>query len=257
MMDIKLKIKRFSPERGNYISEYHVETEGSSRVIDSLEQIARNADPTLAFRRSCIHGVCGSDAMRINGVEMLACKALFKDVATEDNQYTVDIEPLKHLPLSKDLLVNQQLMFDKYKKVQPYFIPAEKVEDACSNGVEKEYSQTPEQLELIDKASTCIACGACISACPVVEENPEFLGPMALVQAARFVYDSRDQGLSPRLEALNHPNGVWSCDNMFECTKVCPQGIPITKLINQMKRSIKKLEKQESNASSIPLFVEQ
>ncbi len=234
-MKVTIKIHRFDPKAviKTSISTYTVEVEETTRVIDALETIAKTQDRTLSFRRSCVHGVCGSDAMIINGKNTLACKTLFEQVATEENQHTVEIKPLQHLEIKKDVIVDQKPFIDRYKSVKPYFIPRK---DLPPVG---EFLQSPEERKLLDEASTCIACAACFSACPILDEkNPDFIGPMALVQAARFVDDTRDEGLEPRLDVLDKKDGVWACEGLFECTKACPRGIKITKLINLLKRKI-------------------
>jgi succinate dehydrogenase / fumarate reductase iron-sulfur subunit len=128
--------------------------------------------------------------------------------------------------------VDQAPFLQKMKAVNPYFMAKEPPLGTT------EYIQSPEQRAAIDDATKCIHCGCCYSACPVLDEKPGFLGPAALVQAARFVFDTRDKGVEARVEQLDHPDGVWGCENHFACTKVCPRGIKITKLINQTKRSI-------------------
>ncbi len=252
-MKTTIKIKRFDPKAQvkMYYSEYTVEVEDTTRVIDTLEMLARTEDTTLSFRRSCAHGVCGSDAMRINGKERLACKTLFKDVSTEDNAFTVEIEPLQHLETKKDLVVEQKPFFDKYKSVKPYFVPKNDLPEIG------EFLQTPEERKLLDDASTCIDCASCYSACPILDKNSDFIGPMALVQAARFVDDSRDVGLKERIDVLDSKNGVWACEGMFNCTIVCPRGIKITKLINLMKRKVKEYREargEKTQESSEKLF---
>jgi succinate dehydrogenase / fumarate reductase iron-sulfur subunit len=234
-MQIELKIFRYNPETDSEsrFDTYKVEAQPTDRVLDSLMHVYRNEDGSLAFRKSCAHGVCGSDAMRINGRERLACKTLIKDVAEADGD-SILIEPLRHLPVQKDLMVDQSEFLARFKKVSPYLIPVDKAPESG------EYIQSQLQRDAIDDATKCINCGACYSACPVLEINPDFLGPAALVHAARFIFDSRDTGLDERIAVLDQPNGIWACDNHFECTKVCPRGIKITKLINMTKREIKK-----------------
>jgi succinate dehydrogenase / fumarate reductase iron-sulfur subunit len=238
-MKVFIEVTRFHPEKDveSYIQKYEVEMDKTSRVLDALMHIVRNIDGTLGFRKSCAHGVCGSDAMVINGKEGLACKTLIQDVAQQDGD-SITLQPLRHLPVQKDLMVDQAPFLQKMKAVNPYFLAKEPPPGTV------EYLQSPEQRAAIDDATKCIHCGACYSACPVLDENPDFLGPAALVQAARFVYDTRDKGLEARVELLDHPNGVWACENHFACTKVCPRGIKITKLINQTKRSITKYKGQ-------------
>ena len=242
-MKIRLKIERFDPEAGGepFFSEYTVEARPTDRVLDLLMRVKREQDGTLTFRKSCAHGVCGSDAMRINGVERLACKSLVQDVvrgeARDEARDEVDevfIQPLRNLPVQKDLMVDQAAFFKKYRTVHPFLVN----DDAPP---EREWIQSSEQRSAIDDATKCILCEACYSACPVVQEtNPRFIGPAQIVQAQRFNDDSRDRGFTLRLEALDTPDGVWACQNHFQCTRVCPRGIKVTKLINQTKRLIKK-----------------
>jgi succinate dehydrogenase iron-sulfur subunit len=241
-MKLTVRIKRFNPEKDTeaYWQEFPVEADSQRRVLDVLMDIKKYQDGSLGLRKSCAHGVCGSDAMRINDLERLACKTLVQDVASEDGA-TVTVEPLRHFPVQKDLLVDQTEFFRKFRSVKPFLIAKEPPE-------EKEYIQSPEEREAIDDATKCILCGACMSACPVMSENPLFLGPAAIVNASRFVNDTRDEGLKPRLSILDDPDGVWPCENHFECTRVCPRGIKITKLINQTKRQIKKYKEAGGEA---------
>jgi len=202
-------------------------------MLDALMEIKRNVDGSLAFRKSCAHGVCGSDAMVIDGKERLACKTLVRDV-TETDGATVRIEPARHQPVQRDLMVKQDLFFDNYKKVKPFFVANEAKRPASG-----EFIQSQDERAVIDDATKCILCGACFSACPVLDKNPDFIGPAAIVQAGRWVFDSRDEGLPARIDILDQPNGVWACENHFECTTACPREIKVTKLINFTKRAIK------------------
>lgn len=238
-MNIFIEVQRFNPEKDRepYVQKYNVQLEKTQRVLDALMYIVRNIDGTLEFRKSCAHGVCGSDAMLINGKERLACKTLIQDITQNDGD-TISLRPLKHLQVQKDLMVDQTPFLQKLKAVNPYFMAKEPPPE------NKEYLQSPEQREIIDDATKCIHCGACYSACPVLDDNPNFLGPAALVQTARFIYDSRDKGLEARIDLVDRPDGVWACENHFACTKVCPRGIKITKLINLTKRSIKKYREE-------------
>ena len=239
-MKIYLHIQRFNPEKDKEpaFQKYAVEVDPTDRLLDALMKIKNCQDPSLGFRKSCAHGVCGSDAMVINGKERLACKTLIKDVAEKDGA-TVKVEPLRNLPVQRDLMVNQSSFFQNYRKVKPYQINPEPVQ-------EKERIQAPEKRKKFDDATKCILCAACFSACPVKQEkNPEFLGPAAVVQASRFIDDDRDKGFEERLPELDYPNGIWPCENRFECTRVCPRNIKVTKLINLTKRKIKEYRKQE------------
>lgn len=234
MMKIILKILRFNSEideKPQY-QNYTVEVEPTDRLLDALINIKRFQDGTLAFRKSCAHGVCGSDAMRINGKEALACKTLVQDVV-ETEGATVVVEPLRYFPVQRDLIVDQATFFEKYKSIKPYLINDEPV-------LEKERLQSQEERMVFDDTTNCILCSACFSACPVPEENPDFLGPAAIAQAYRFLADSRDKGFEARLSSLDSPDGIWPCQNHFQCTQACPRWIKITKRINQTKKMIQK-----------------
>ena len=235
-MKVRFEISRFDStnDAAPYTQSYELEMEPTQRVLDALTYIKRNLDATLAFRKSCAHGVCGSDAMLINGREALACKTLIQDVAQSDGA-TVTLAPLRHLEVQRDLMVSQRPFFSKYTQVKPYFIADERQPLPEKGG---ERIQSKKQRAAIDDPTKCILCAACYSACPVLNEDPLFLGPAALVQAARFVFDSRDQGLGARREILDRPHSVWGCENHFECTRVCPREIKVTKLINFTKRKI-------------------
>ena len=232
-MKLTLRIQRYNPETDKepYYQEFAVEAEPSDRVLDALMYVKRHLDGTLAVRKSCAHGICGSDAMRINGVERLACKTLVKEVAEGDGSVVV-VEPLRSMPVQRDLMVDQTLFFQHYRSVRPYLLPAQPPP-------EKEYLQKPEDHSKIDDQTQCILCAACYSACPIIaEKNPRFIGPAAVVQASRFVFDNRDEGLPPRLAELDAPDGVWPCETRMSCTRACPRGIKVTRHINVLKRHI-------------------
>jgi succinate dehydrogenase / fumarate reductase iron-sulfur subunit len=231
-------IMRFDPEAGTppRLQRFRVEADPTDRVIDVLLRIRTDQDPTLGLRCSCVHGVCGSDAMRINGKERLACKTLLRDALPADGERVVRVEPLRHFPVKKDLVVDQAEFFRRIRSLSPFLLPGS--DGPPSDG--KEVLQSAAQHAPFEDATKCISCGACFSACPVLEANPRFVGPAAIVQAARFVEDSRDRGLAPRLDALDTPDGVWACESHFECTRVCPREIKVTKLINIMKRRVTK-----------------
>ena len=233
-MQITLKIQRYNPDTDEapYYQEYTVEVDPNARLLDALMDVKRFQDGSLGFRKSCAHGVCGSDAMRINGQDGLACKTLVKEVA-EEGGATVVVEPLRHLPVQRDLIVDQAEFFEKYKSIKPYLINDEPV-------AEKERIQSPEERLQFDDTTNCILCASCYSACPIPEEHPAFIGPAAIAQAFRFLADSRDKGEEQRLPVLDDADGVWLCENHFKCTQACPRSILITKRINQTKRLIKK-----------------
>ncbi len=236
-MKVTLKIQRYNPEedKAPYFKSYEIDAEPKDRLLDSLMYIKTYIDGSLAFRKSCAHGICGSDAMVINGIERLSCKTLIKDVSGESE---ITIQPLKSLPVQRDLLVDYRRFFENYKVVKPFLINKNPVS-------EKERLQSPDERNRFDDSTKCILCAACFSACPVEnEKNPDFIGPAAIVQAARFIFDSRDMGLNDRLDVLDKPDGVWACENKFLCTKVCPREIKVTKNINLTKNRIKELREQ-------------
>jgi succinate dehydrogenase / fumarate reductase iron-sulfur subunit len=238
-MNITLRIKRYQPENGgeSKFQDFKVPIEPTDRLLDALIFVKRNLDGTLCFRKSCAHGVCGSDAMTINGVERLACKTLVQDVAEKEDD-VITIEPLRSLPVQRDLMVDYTHFFETYRIVKPFLIPVQKIKSG-------ENIQTPEQRKQFDDPTKCILCASCYAACPVVAgKDPEFIGPAAVVQAARFVFDSRDEGLAPRLDVLDDPHGVWPCENHYNCTRVCPRGIKVTKNINLVKRTIMDFKEQ-------------
>jgi succinate dehydrogenase / fumarate reductase, iron-sulfur subunit len=233
-MRIVLRIRRFSPETDTapYDRDYPIDVEPEERILDALVRVKSTQDGSLSFRKSCAHGVCGSDAMVIAGVERLACKTLVRDVADGENA-VVTVAPLKHLPVQRDLMVDQSLFFERYREVKPFFITEEPV-------AEKERIQSAAERAAYDDATACILCGCCNSSCPILDTNLRYIGPAALVQAARFTFDSRDKGFLERLPVLDDPDGVWACENHFNCTRVCPREIKVTKNINALKRAITK-----------------
>lgn len=231
-MDVTLKVRRFNPEDGK---EPHYDTwtipnaEPTAQILDLLEYVRGYLDGTLAFRRSCAHGICGSDAMRINGKNRLACKTLVKDI----NSATITVEPILGLPVIKDLVVDQEPFFKNYRAVLPYFMcPDDPVPDG------KERIQSPEQRLRYDDTTKCILCAACTTSCPVYWADGQYLGPAAIVQAHRFIFDSRDCGAEERLKILNERSGVWACRTAFNCTEACPREIHITKAIAEVKRAL-------------------
>ncbi len=238
-MDVILRIKRYQPETDDAprFQDFEVNVEPADRLLDALMFVKRNIDGTLCFRKSCAHGVCGSDAMTISGVERLACKTLIRDVA-EKAGTVVTIEPLKSLPVQRDLMVDYTRFFEFYRVVKPFLVPVQKAQSG-------ETVQMPAERARFDDPTKCILCASCYASCPVVaEKDPDFIGPAAIVQAARFVFDSRDEGIGPRLDALDDAHGVWPCQNHFQCTRVCPRGIKVTKNINLVKRQIKAFKEQ-------------
>lgn len=231
-MDMEFKILRFDPEKDSepYFKSYSVKAEPSERLLDCLNRIKWEQDGTLAYRMSCAHGVCGSDAMKINSRCALACQKLVKDYEGSE----VVLEPLPTFKVLKDLIVDLDPFFERVEWIRPYLI--------ASHPPEKERLQSDEERRRMGESIRCILCACCVGACPVSNENEKYLGPAPLVQAFRHIFDSRDEEREERLKQLDYPDGVWGCVNYFECTRVCPKEIPVTKEINLIKREIKKAE---------------
>ena len=228
-MQVTLKIFRFNPETDKkaHYDKFKVEAEPTDRVLDLLEYIKGHHDGTLTFRRSCAHGVCGSDAMRINGRNYLACKVLVKDLGTGK----ITVQPILGLKVIKDLLVDMEPFFEHYRSVIPYFVnddppPA------------RERLQSQEERARFDDTTKCILCAACTTACPSYWASNDYVGPAAIVNAHRFIYDSRDQAAAQRLEILNDQFGVYRCHTIFNCTVACPREIEITEAIGDIKKAI-------------------
>jgi succinate dehydrogenase / fumarate reductase iron-sulfur subunit len=230
-MEVVLKIRRFNPETDKqaHYETYRVEADPTDRVLDLLEKVKGYLDGTLSFRRSCAHGICGSDAMRINGRNRLACKVLVKDL----NSAEITVEPLLGLPVIKDLIVDMGPFFAHYRSVMPYFVNDDPLpEDG------KERRQSPEERERFDDTTKCILCAACTTACPPFWADGEYVGPAAIVNAHRFIFDSRDRAAAERLAILADDKGVWRCRTVFNCTEACPREIKITQAIAEVKRAI-------------------
>jgi len=228
-MEVTVKIERFDPtsDTAPHDVSYRVEAQETDRVLDLLNQIKWYQDGTLTYRRSCTQGICGSDAMRINGRNRLACKTLVKDVG-----HSIDVRPLFGLSVLRDLVVDQEPFFQKYADVLPWLIVDE------SQTPERERLQSPAERERFDDTTKCILCAACTTACPPFWANGKFIGPASIVNAHRFIFDSRDQGAGERLRILNQRWGAWGCRVVFNCTDVCPRGIQVTDAIEQVKREI-------------------
>ncbi len=236
-MRVQMRIQRFNPEQDAkpQWKDYTVEVEPTDRVLDALHAVKWYHDGSLAFRRSCAHGICGSDVMLINGKNRLACKLLVKDV-----KQPMTIEPMRGFSVIKDLVVDMTGFFEKYRAIKPYLIAEEPPP-------EKERLQSQAQRERFEDTSKCIQCGACTTSCPSFWANSAYLGPAAIVQAHRFLLDSRDQGTDERLAVLNEASGVWRCRTIFNCTEACPRGINVTKAIGQVKQLILKRSRQPAS----------
>lgn len=191
--DVVIKIRRYNPEVSSeaYWDEFPLTMYRTDRVLDALHKIKWEVDGSVSFRRSCAHGICGSDAMRINGRNRLACKTLLKDL---DLSKPITVEPIKGLPCEKDLIVDMEPFFQAYREIMPFFIND-------SNEPERERLQTIEDRARFDDTTKCILCAACTSSCPVFWTDGQYFGPSAIVNAHRFIFDSRDDAGDLRLES--------------------------------------------------------
>ncbi|MEU7131929.1 succinate dehydrogenase iron-sulfur subunit [Streptomyces sp. NPDC046261] len=227
---VTFRIRRFNPEVSADATwqDFEVEIDPKERVLDGLHKIKWDLDGSLTFRRSCAHGICGSDAMRINGRNRLACKTLIKDI---NPAKPITVEPIKGLTVLKDLVVDMEPFFQAYRDVMPFLITK-------GNEPTRERLQSAEDRERFDDTTKCILCAACTSSCPVFWNDGQYFGPAAIVNAHRFIFDSRDEAGEQRLEILNDKDGVWRCRTTFNCTDACPRGIEVTKAIQEVKRAL-------------------
>ena len=229
-MITKLKIYRYDPQKDKkpYYQTFEVEADPMDRLLDCLNRIRWEQDPTLSFRMSCGHGVCGSDGMRINRICGLACQKLVRDFKEE-----VLIEPLPVFTVVKDLIVDLGPFFEKYHSVNPYLI-------THTPPPEQERPQSLEEHQQFEEAIRCILCACCTASCPVNQqkETEKYIGPAALVRAFRYLFDSRDEGSEERIALMDGLDGAWGCQTKWKCTEVCPKEIPVTKEIGRIKKRI-------------------
>jgi succinate dehydrogenase / fumarate reductase, iron-sulfur subunit len=240
---VTLKIARFNPENPDQYADsggwqsFRVPCLPTDRVLNLLIYIKSYLDGTLTFRRSCAHGVCGSDAMRLNGVNRLACKVLMRDLLPKSKPgkaqktLTITVEPIRGLPVEKDLVVDMEPFFEAYRAVKPYLITS-------GNPPTRERIQSQTDRARYDDTTKCILCACCTTSCPVFWNEGSYFGPAAIVNAHRFIFDSRDEAAAERLDILNEVDGVWRCRTTFNCTESCPRGIEVTKAIQEVKRAL-------------------
>lgn len=228
---ILVKVLRYNPEKDTkpHWQTFKPEIEHNSTILDILNTIHWDIDGTLAFRRSCRSAICGSCAMKVNGQNILACETPMHQFKSKK----LKIEPLPGFPILKDLVVDMDPFFDKLERIKPYLDLKKAIPD-------KEYIQSPEEFEQIREPVLCILCGACTSSCPSLWANEDYLGPAALLKAYRFIFDSRDDGATERLDIINDRNGLWRCHTIFNCMEACPKNINITEFLSRLK--VKALE---------------
>ncbi len=227
---MRFSIYRYNPESNDkpYMQEYEIDVTPGMMLRDALLKI-KSMDESFSFRHSCGEGVCGSDAVNINGTNGLACVT---PVATLKEP--VEVYPLPGRPVIRDLVVDMTQFYHQYRAVKPYLT----VHDPEP---EIEYLQSPEERDKLDGLYECILCGCCSTACPSFWWNPDkFRGPAALLQAYRFIADSRDQATAQRLDELEGPYRLFRCHTIMNCTSVCPKGLNPTKAIGEIKKILLK-----------------
>jgi succinate dehydrogenase / fumarate reductase, iron-sulfur subunit len=224
---LKLQIYRYDPDKDSkpYMQDITVELQDTDKMLlDALQRIKANVDDSLSLRRSCREGVCGSDAMNINGKNGLACTTNLNEL-----KQPIVLKPLPGLPVVRDLIVDMTQFFKQYDSIKPFLI-----NDTIPP--EKERLQTPEQREELNGLYECILCACCSTACPSFWWNPDkFVGPAGLLQAYRFLADSRDQAAGERLDNLEDPYRLFRCRSIMNCVDVCPKGLNPNKAIGKIK----------------------
>ena len=231
---VTFEIFRYDPEKDKspYYQTYKVEIRRPGMLmLEGLNQIKWEQDTTLTFRRSCREGVCGSDGINVNGVNMLSCMTKIEDLGADH----IVIQPLPGMPVMRDLVVDVDDFFEKFITVKPYLIRKSPEPD-------KEFYQSPEDRKKLDGLYECILCGCCSSSCPSYWADKKYLGPNAFLRAYRYLIDSRDEGAEDRLPILNDKNGVWRCHTIYNCVEACPKELNPTKAIVGIRQML--LERQ-------------
>ena len=233
---VSLSIYRFNPEKDEapYMQAYELSIPKKSdpMVLTLLERIKAEQDETLSYRRSCREGVCGSDGMNLNGSNGLACVTSLSKLKTDK----IVIRPLPGFPVVRDLVVDMSLFYQQYERIEPY-LQNDEVAPA------RERLQTPEERSKLDGLYECILCACCTSSCPSFWWNPEkFVGPAGLLQARRFLADSRDKATNKRLEKLQDPFSVFRCRSIMNCANVCPKGLNPTEAIGEIRKQMLNIE---------------
>jgi len=227
---VTFDILRYDPDKDKkaYYQSYKVEIRRPGMLIlEALNQIKWELDATLTFRRSCREGVCGSDGMNINGVNMLACMTKVEDISSSK----LTLQPLPAMPVMRDLVVDVTDFFTKFITVKPYLI-------RNSPSGDKEIYQSPEDRKKLDGLYECILCGCCSSACPSYWADKQYLGPNAFLRAWRYLSDTRDEGADERLSILNDKHGVWRCHTIYNCVSACPKELNPAKAIVGIRKMI-------------------
>ena len=233
---IKVSIYRYNPEvdKKPYMQDFNIQVEKGSdpKILTLLERLKAEQDPSLTFRRSCREGVCGSDGMNLNGSNGLACISPLSKFHSQ----TITIRPLPGFPVIRDLVVDMTQFYHQYERIEPYLQPSDEAPAT-------ERLQSPEDRAKLDGLYECILCACCTSSCPSFWWNPDkFVGPAGLLQAWRFLADSRDGATQKRLAGLQDPFSVFRCRTIMNCASVCPKGLNPTAAIGEIRQMM--LDKQ-------------
>ncbi len=236
---VTIRVRRFNPDidKKPYYQEYPLELTPEKTVLDALEEIKAEQDGSLTFRRSCRHAICGSCAMMVNRKNTLVCTTPLISVVNDGGFFsksdTVTIDPLPYLPVIKDLVVDRSVFWEQYEKIKPWLMPPNDVP-------EKEFRMSQEEVDAMEQAETCIMCGACYSACPIVASNKLYIGPHALLKAFLRIVDPRDQEPDERLDIVATENGAFRCHKVGNCITACPKGLnPAQAISNLGKASLR------------------
>ena len=225
---LNVSVYRYNPETDDapYMKDYEVDTGGRDLMVLDVLELLKAQDPSLAYRRSCREGVCGSDGMNISGKNALACVTPLSE-CVKNNRLV--LRPLPGLPVVRDLVIDMSQFYEQYEKIEPYL-----QNDSPAPAIER--LQSPEEREKLDGLYECILCACCSTACPSFWWNPDkFIGPAGLLQAYRFLADSRDTATEARLAKLDDPFSVFRCHNIQNCVSVCPKGLNPTRAIGHIR----------------------
>lgn len=229
-MEVTFKIFRFNPaskDEGTHYDSFRITTHTGMTVLDALNEIKWSQDGTLTYRKSCRSGICGSCAMKIHGLNGLACETQIEPMKKK----TIVIDPLPGFRVLKDLSVDMDPFYENLERIKPYLINDDPPPD-------RERIQSPEDFKHFSDPIACILCGACTSSCPSFWYDKKYIGPAALYKAYRYIFDTRDKGAADRLETLDNKHGLWRCHTIFNCMDACPKHLKITHGISLLKRKV-------------------
>ncbi|APE31713.1 succinate dehydrogenase iron-sulfur subunit [Halomonas aestuarii] len=231
MSKLQVSLYRYNPETDSapFMQEFQVDTQGRDLMVLDVLHLAKEQDNGLAYRRSCREGVCGSDGMNMNGKNGLACITPLSEVVKGNK---LVLRPLPGLPVIRDLVVDMGLFYKQYERIQPYL-----QNDEPAPAIER--LQSPEERDKLDGLYECILCACCSTSCPSFWWNPDkFVGPAGLLQAYRFLADSRDTATRDRLSELEDPFSVFRCRGIMNCVAVCPKGLNPTRAIGKIREML-------------------